>query len=280
MKRRILFTGGTGFIGRSIIPELRRAHDVFAPTRKELNLFDADAIGRYISKNAIDGIIHAAAAGASRSRSEGNIYDANIKIFDSLFQHVDDVDFFINFDSGAIFDKTQSISNKNIVDIWTSKPKDPYGLSKVNNAVQVLAEPKAVNLRLYGCFGPLEDRTRFISTCIYNAHHNLNLNVNDMYMDFFYVDDLIPVLNYCMDYLHLKDVDLVYPNSGLVALSHIAREIYGMSKSSGNIIVNDELMPFYYCGNFHNLNSLNLKLKGLMKGLYECYDYSVRKRLL
>ena len=39
-KKRVLFTGGTGFIGRNLLPLLRERYKVEAHTRQELDLKD------------------------------------------------------------------------------------------------------------------------------------------------------------------------------------------------------------------------------------------------
>ena len=43
-KKRILFTGGTGFIGRNLLPDLRGKYQVEAPRRQELDLKDSEAV--------------------------------------------------------------------------------------------------------------------------------------------------------------------------------------------------------------------------------------------
>jgi nucleoside-diphosphate-sugar epimerase len=56
---RILVTGGSGVLGRATIPLLRaESHDVLAPTRAEVDLFDADAATEAVADT--DAVLHLA----------------------------------------------------------------------------------------------------------------------------------------------------------------------------------------------------------------------------
>lgn len=56
---RILVTGGSGVLGRATIPLLRASgHDVDAPARTALDLFDPGAVARAV--DGVDGIFHLA----------------------------------------------------------------------------------------------------------------------------------------------------------------------------------------------------------------------------
>jgi GDP-L-fucose synthase len=60
-KKKILLTGGNGLVGRNIQEHPRsKKWDIFAPTRKELNLTDTVAVSKWMRKNQPDIIIHAA----------------------------------------------------------------------------------------------------------------------------------------------------------------------------------------------------------------------------
>ena len=47
----ILLTGGSGFVGRSIISHLGDKYNIVAPTSSELNLTNSDEVDYYINKD-------------------------------------------------------------------------------------------------------------------------------------------------------------------------------------------------------------------------------------
>lgn len=272
MSKNILFTGGTGFIGRSVIPYL--GCKVFAPTRKELNLFDVGEIDRYLVDHKIDMIIHAASVGATKAKKDQEIYINNITMFDNLFRFRE-IEYFINIDSGAIFDKRENIEYYTTPDAYSFFPKDDYGRSKKYIALDVYQSSRAINMRLYGCFGPLQDKNRFIASCFRKALLGSDILVSDMYMDYFYIGDVIIVLNRYIEKQPTEDIDLVYSDSGSINLIDIAKEIYAMVGRGGRVIRYDYGKT--YCGNPIFLNSLNIDLLGRSKGFNDCYEYYLRK---
>lgn len=80
---RILVTGAGGVLGRSAVPQLRaRGHDVEAPSRSELDLFDPRAINRAVGE--VKAVFHLATRIPPRDRaSEPDAWREN----DRLRQH-------------------------------------------------------------------------------------------------------------------------------------------------------------------------------------------------
>jgi nucleoside-diphosphate-sugar epimerase len=79
--RRVLLTGGGGFLGRFIGERLKREQpaEILAPRKRELDLRDAAAVRGYLSQKRPDMIIHAAAVvggiGANREHPGTFFYE-------------------------------------------------------------------------------------------------------------------------------------------------------------------------------------------------------------
>jgi GDP-L-fucose synthase len=104
----------------------------------------------------------------------------------------------INIASGAEFDRSQ-----NIAPIWTEDgkrfPTDPYGMSKSIISKLVEQEENFYNIRVFGLFDENELDTRFIKASLkrYIAKEPIQIH-QDKVMDFFYMQDLVNVLEYYM----------------------------------------------------------------------------------
>ena len=183
----ILVTGANGFIGSNIIESLSNNFNFFKGTRNSIDLYSVDSIEKYLDENKIDAVIHCAIEGGSRLKQDtSDIFYRNILIYENLIKFNHRYKSFINFGSGAEFDKRFDISNINEYDIFNIIPTDFYGLSK--NIISKLSVHycTSVNLRIFGCFYHNELSTRFIKNNINNyINHKSMIIHQDRYMDFF-----------------------------------------------------------------------------------------------
>ena len=271
----ILVTGANGFIGSNIIELLSNNtnFNFFKGTRNNIDLYSIDSIERYLDKNQIDTVIHCAIEGGSRLKQDtSDMLYRNILIYENLIKFNHRYKVFINFGSGAEFDRKHDISNVNEYDMFGVVPTDFYGLSK--NIISKLSVHycASVNLRIFGCFYHNELSTRFIKNNInkYINHKSMIIH-QDRYMDFFYMNDLINIIEY---YLNnppstYKDINMSYLKK--YKLSDITSIINDLSSYKVDVIIENENFGLNYTGNGKLLNSLNLKLKGLEIGIKECY---------
>lgn len=272
----ILVTGANGFIGSNIIKLLSNDTNFkfFNGNRNVINLYSTESIERYLDENQIDTVIHCAIEGGSRLKQDtSDMLYKNILMYENLIKFNHRYKIFINFGSGAEFDRKQNISNVNEYDMFNIIPTDFYGLSK--NIISKLSthHPIILNLRIFGCFYYNELSTRFI-------HNNINNYINkkpiiihqDRYMDFLYIEDLTNVINHFLNnsISTYKDINMSYLKK--YKLSDIANIINELSSHKVDINVENENFGLNYTGNGELLNSLNLKLKGLEIGIKECYS--------
>ena len=257
--KRIFFTGGGGFMGREIIPLLKRTgHKVIAPKSRQLNLLDTSAVAEFVKQNEFDVIIHAAmCSGTGRyGKPDGlEVLDKYLRMFENVFRYAADVEKFINFDSGASLFRNADI------------PDTTYGFSKYTIARSVDAADNGINLRVYGCFGATEESTRFFATNIRNYIDKKPITIfRDRLMDFTYSGDIHLILEHVLQ-TNITDCDCVY--STKYRLTDIAEMINSLDRYEVPIIVKNSGMDPNYCG---SCSILDLDYIGLEEGIKRCYE--------
>ena len=254
---KILITGANGYIGKCLRNALRDKHFVTAITRKELELTDAVAVKEFFSKSPFfDIVIHCAVAGGSRlTKDDWNIMDKNLSMYYNLLANRIRFGKFIHFGSGA----------------ETYMPSEPYGYSKKVIAKSILNQDNFYNLKIFGVFDENELDTRFIKANIKRYINKEPIQIHqDKVMDFFYMQDLVKVVDY---YINEKDppkeFDCVY--NKIDRLGFIAKMINNLDKHKVDItvLVAQEGTP--YTSNYRNIE-LPIEFVGLVQGVENTYN--------
>lgn len=201
--KKVLFTGGTGLVGRNVLPILRKYHEVVAPTRQELNLKDTKEIEAYIKKGAFDIIIHSANPNPvknSRYDLQDMMLEDSLRIFMNLYRNRGHYEKMIYLGSGAECDKTEEIQHiaENIED--RSIPKDIYGFGKYIMNELTLSSTNVYNLRLFACYGPFDHESKFITHCIRCCLKGEAITIRQNCMfDYIHVYDVAKVMLYAIE---------------------------------------------------------------------------------
>jgi len=271
---KILITGGNnGYIGRNLYKlfSSENKHQVYCPSKNILNLLDKTKVEWVLKSFNPDIIIHTAIQGGNRLEKDSvNIIKNNVEMYENLMKFVSKYTTVIIFGSGAEFDKRKNIDHIDENEIYNRFPVDPYGISKNIITRQAIQDVRKVYvLRLFGCFNYDEEYTRFIKNCIINIKNNNTIQINkNIYMDFFYLDDVFTVINHIINNKNITErhINLVYNDK--YTLKTIANKIKVMMKREDLSIVCHNYKSIHtYTGSGLKLKEMNLNLIGLDEGI-------------
>lgn len=256
---KILITGKSGYIARSLHSRLYAKHDVTVIGRQDFDLTDRNATYEFFQDKKFDVVIHAAVSGGSRLRQDSiSTLSNNLNMFWNLLANRKHYTRFITFGSGA--------------ELYDSNA--PYGLSKKLIADALLDMKDFYNLRIYAVFDENEWDTRFIKANItqYISKRNLNIH-SDKFMDFFYMEDLASLVEY---YLIADNppsvVDCCYSDKH--KLSDIAQMINTLDDYKTDIVIGSPDLSEKYTGDYVELP---IKLVGLQEGIKRTYNILKQK---
>lgn len=144
-EKRIVVTGGSGFLGGFVVDALRRrgAKDIFVPRKAEYDLREHEAVVRLLHNTIPDVVIHLAASvggiGANRAHPADFFYD-NLVMGTQLFHECwrANVAKLVIIGTVCAYPKVTPVPFKES-DLWNGYPEEtnaPYGLAKKMLLVQ------------------------------------------------------------------------------------------------------------------------------------------------
>jgi nucleoside-diphosphate-sugar epimerase len=250
----ILITGGNGYIAKNLYEGLKDKHNVTTISRDDFDLTDRTLTDKFFEEKYFDVVIHTAISGGSRLRKDTeDVLDENLIMYYNLLANESKFKKFISIGSGA--------------EIFSQE--EPYGLSKHVINYSMKNKPNFHNVRIFAVFDENELETRFIKSSILKYLNNQPIEIHqDKLMDFFYMKDLIILMEYCISADDLpKEINCSYRN--IYHLRDIANIINKMDEYNVPIRVVNKKIGTNYTGSF---TSLGIDYIGIEEGIENVFN--------
>lgn len=230
---RVFLTGGRGFIGRNLAEGLGKDIEILAPTSKELDLTDQDAVDRYMESHDFDVVLHTATwnATVNTPKDRDLVLQKNLAMFFNLARMNHRFGKMIYYGSGAEYDRDHYVPFMPESYFDKHVPTDQYGFSKYIMAKYLEGTDNIYDLRVFGCFGPYEDwEIRFISNAMCKALHGLPITMRqNVFFDYLWVGDLVRMTEWVMRNKpkHRHYNACTGQHVDLLTLAHMVNEVTG-----------------------------------------------------
>lgn len=202
MGKRVLITGGSGFVGKNLIEYLNEKYPgeyiIDAPRSAELNVVSKESVDKWFDTHErYDDVIHLAVYtdAVDKNKDGSKMIEYNLKSFLNFYYHSKDYGRMFYSGSGAEFDKSEDIVSVKENQLGERIPHDGYGLMKYAIANIIEDSTNIYNIRIFGLFGKYEYSFRFITEMIHNSILGKPFNIRqNVVFDYLYIDEFVSMV--------------------------------------------------------------------------------------
>ena len=265
MTKKVLITGGSGFIARSLYEHFSNSYfsplekNIYCLGRQELDLLDTKKVFNFIKKHDFDVVIHSATYDAVPEftvKDSNRVLENNLKMFFNISRCKDHFGKMIYFGSGAEAGRDNWIPKMTEEYIEKQVPKDQYAYSKFVMNEHTNLSKNIYNLRLFGLFGKFDDwRYRFISNACCKATLGRPIVINqNIFFDYLYIRDFTQIVQWFIENTpEHKSYNICTGKSH--DYGTLARKIAKISNKSIEILLKNTEMRKEYSGDNTRLQS-------------------------
>lgn len=191
----LLITGGTGYIGKKLVQQLRKKNsNVYSIGIEDLNLLNYGDTLNFLKENNIKKIIH---LGWSMNNENSAIYD-NIEAMSNLIKSCEEIQI-----EKFIFASTNNVYGTKIKNVpfleedrLSPDINNKYGISKYigEKLAMYTLEKKCCIIRIADVYGPGQNHGNLIKAIISNVENKENIKLygkGERERDYIYIDDVI-----------------------------------------------------------------------------------------
>jgi len=286
---KVLITGCNGFLGKELTHRFvkKTAHKIFPTNHKTLDMTNLEQVQEFFNHTEIDVVIHCAVVGGKRT-DEDSLFDMsqNFKMTKNLIKTQQYYGRLFMFGSGAEYSRLRGVDKFTEDDFINAdsipEPPDFYGIGKTivtDNLRKGIWNNKATILRLFGCFGVEEPKSRLLKANMINylKKEPMTLHMNKE-MSYFYAGDVFRVIDWLLENpdFDKHELNLVY-HSGKTThineyLRYLLNQVNGLGDHKVPIRVSEpDSFGLPYSGRSLYLHNLGIDFIGLEKGIKKMY---------
>lgn len=280
---RILITGAGGTIGRILLRDLAHLQPI-GVTRRDYDLVNPVDFSVMMEKHQPDVIIHCACTGGKHTLGMFNEKDLidNIMMFENIQRHSFRLKRIINIGSGAEYGLHNPIREVEEAYLHTGAygvPRDSYGLSKWLAWQRFETIDNAINLRLFGCFDPIEPDFRLMRRFVNTTNRGEKFILRqDREFSWISGTDLSNIISEIIERTFSwkwwksgfpKTMNIAYPETSNMLLSEMLDRwcyLHGIKPSWE--LENDEIGSPYTC----TADEMTMSIKKSLKGFDACLE--------